>query len=326
MKAILLAAALAHAQFGVKFIGEGGGSNPTPDSNNALETAAGGPAASQMAIVERVAAPKRKDPEEKSLTRTPKPAVSSKQFDGDVERPELKEPEPAARLFDQAPPPEPAQDVATVAGPQAGDVFVALDVDLAGRPDRDAVADLARAASFRPDGRFPPQLRGKDQVLVWGWMPPGKIAQAFQVRGVSRVQMDPPRLQPPVDGARGTAVVTVRLGPGQDPRSAAAMLERDVPGVKAAEPKVENGFAVLEVEVPLRLLPRLMAHTSVVKTDAPRPAPPILASAIPAPEGGFLKFAAGRAPILLIVTLLLLLPPVARGVGRLAQIFIPYQK
>lgn len=331
MQALLLLAVLAQAQFAVKFIGEGGGSNPSTESNNALHLAADGPTGE--AKIEKI----KKDEREESRSLTgeePESPLASRRFDGAPQRPELQHKQPQAS--DPSAPAlsyEETSPTPTVSGPQVGEVFVAVDVDLTGRPDRDAVSDLARNASFRPDGRFPPQLRGKDQLSVSGWMPPSRVADAFRVRGVSRVQMEPPARRPAHEGAASFFIVTVRVPAGADPRSVAATLERDLSasGLKLDKEFVDNkGTALLKAELPLRAVSKLLAHSAVLQAspyEAPAVRPkPIEAAAVALPQEGFLGFAASHAPALVALTLLLLLPHVARGIKLLAEIFIPYQK
>lgn len=334
MQALLLLAVLAQAQFTVKFIGEGGGSNPSTESNNALHLAGDGPTGEPQ--IQRI---KKSDKQEESRSLTaeePESPLSSREFDGSSQRPELRHQRPegsAADLSAQILSYEGISAAPTVSGPQVGEVFVAVDLDLTGRPDRDAVSDLARSAAFRPDGRFPPQLRGKDRMSVSGWMPPGRVADAFRVRGVSRVQMEPAARRPAHEGAVAAFSVTVRVPAGTDPRAVAASLQSDL---AATGLKLDNEFidrretAVLKAELPLRSMSRLLEHSAVLKAvpyEAPPAAPrPIEATPIAVPQEGFLGFAASNAPALLAVTLLLLIPHVARGIKFLAEIFIPYQK
>lgn len=322
---MLFAVLIQASDFSAKFVGEGGGSNPSTESNNALHVAADGPMGE--AKIERIKKEEQSAESASLIGEEPASPLSSRQFDGSIQRPELqhKQPEIQKELESISYPP--------VTTPPAGEVFVAVDVDLTGRPDRDAVADLARNAAFRPDGRFPPQLRGKDRMSVSGWMPPARVADAFRVRGVSRVQMEPALRRPAFEGASSAFSVTVRVSAGVDPRSVAAALENDLSGEGLKlDPQfvIQKESAVLKAELPLRALSKLLAHTSVLKVvpqEAPKPEPkPVLATPIAVPQEGFLGFVAANAPALLVITLLLLVPHLARGLKLLAEIFIPYQK
>ncbi len=220
------------------------------------------------------------------------------------------------------------------------EVFVALNLDLRKHPDatlKDAIADLSRIAGFRPDPRFEPAAvgAGPDQVALWGWMPSSRVGAALQVPTVARLEVNPAARRVASETATDM-LVGVRVPPGRSLAEAAALLERDpsVSGLRVRRtigtqtaPGTAETVLVVEVSVPISLLPRLMALHDVVKMmPAPQQAEPQRPQRRPAEElRGFLAFVAGHSPMLLVLTLLMLLPWVGSRVAAVARVFVPYR-
>ncbi|MDD5656850.1 MAG: hypothetical protein PHF00_06300 [Elusimicrobia bacterium] len=232
-----------------------------------------------------------------------------------------------------------AWGVPQAAAPLSGaEVFVAVNLDLknnAGVSLKDALADLGRVAAFRQDTRFEPSAvgRGPDQVALWGWMPANGIGRAMTVPAVARLELAGPARQPE-RFATADILIGVRLAGGAAPAEALARLRSDLAdtglrvkrsiGTQTAPGSGEN-VLVVEAGVPVAALSRVMAHKSVIKiVAAPQPAP---APARPplAALGRFFSFATAHYPALLILTLLMLLPSVARVVASAARVFVPYR-
>jgi len=226
-------------------------------------------------------------------------------------------------------------------GQAAPEVFVTLNLDLKKHPDatlKDAVADLGRIAGFRQDMRFEPAAvgAGPDQVVLWGWMHPGRVGAALQVPSVVRLEVNAAARRSAPETATDM-LMGVRVPRDSGVAEAVARLERDLAasglrvrrtiGTQTA-PGTAETVLVVEASVPLSLLPRLMAHPDVVKM---MPAPQAPAAAprrrrpIAAQLRGFLAFAADQSPLLLVLTLLMLLPWVGSGVAAAVRVFVPYR-
>lgn len=231
-----------------------------------------------------------------------------------------------------------AEPVAPPAAPPA-EIFVAVELDLktnAGQY-RDAVADLGRAAAFRPDHRFELAAPSSDHVSLWGWMAPGRLAQAMGVKGVTRLHVEParlpvPRPMPGTGSADSRYIIGIKVpDQAQAAESAAPVLKelaqfgfrlvrtlgtQAVPGGELA--------LVVEGTLPVRGLSRVMANVRVLKVI---PAESETTAVAPEPASqGFLLYASQRAPLLLVLTLLLLVPPFGGSLLKLCEFFIPYQR
>ena len=226
------------------------------------------------------------------------------------------------------------------------ELFVAVDMNFkSGAGElRDAVADLARTAGFRPDLRFPPVAADQAQrkVSVWGWMPAQSLSQALNVPSVARLAVQngvAPRA--PVAQATARMLVGLRLPRGVPPGEVLARATRQL-GDSGFRWKRTIGYQrvpgsdqlalVIEAEVPVRSLGRVMAHPDVLKI-APVPAPavepaPTLLSESPLRDSvlrRFLAYVLARSPLLLLLTPLLVLATFEDGLLRLALVFVPYQ-
>lgn len=204
-----------------------------------------------------------------------------------------------------------------------GDLFVSVELALASKPDqlKDAVAQLGQSAAFRPDARFQPDWLGaaKDRVAVWGWMPGARLGTAAGIPGVSRISVAREKLLPPADPARGEFVVGIRVRSG-DPTPVAQLFSRVLRDLARqadfqwrrtigyqAVPGSRDLALVVVGEAPLRKLGPLMAHPDVVKV-LPSPDGPLAGrGAQPPPRQGFLAYVLGHAPLLVLLTGLLLL-------------------
>lgn len=221
----------------------------------------------------------------------------------------------------------------------ASEVFVALDLDLKAHPGqyKDAVADLGRAAAFRPDHRFDPGSPSSDRVSLWGWMPPDRLAQAMEVAGVTRLRVEParlaaPRPMPGQQSADSNYIVGIRV-PDQaraDETGKQVIKELGKSGFRLLRSigtqVAPGGELVLVVEgtLPVRGLPRVMAHAEVLKVVPAESGEPIAAAE--SSSRGFLRYASQRAPLLLALTLLLLIPAFGGSLLKLCEFFIPYRR
>ena len=241
---------------------------------------------------------------------------------------------PAAVMPAAAAPAAPAPAAA------GSDVFVALNLDLKNNPDttlKDAVADLGRTAGFRQDMRFEPAAigAGPDQVALWGWMPPNRLGEALKVPSVARLEVNSEarRSSPAtttdmlmgVRVPRGVALADVLKRLEADLAVSGLRVKRSI-GTQTA-PGTGETVLVVEASVPINALSRLMGHPKVVKmVSAPQastePARPQDAAARIAGFGGYV---ASHAPILLVLTLLMLLPWVGAGLTTAARVFVPYR-
>lgn len=260
-------------------------------------------------------------------------AGEQKRYDGGGEHAALQD--PAGLVGPAAPPPTPDSftgDPVPVANRRVsepeGEVFVAIDLEH--KPDRDAVADLGRAVGFRPDARFAPLKRGSGEAWVWGWMKPSRVAEAFRVPGVNRLQVEHSARVPAPSETTTRMAVQLRLGEG-DAQSVAASVESDLKdaGVRfLALGEPGEGMVTVQAEAPVRALSRLLGHPRILSLgERPSaPAAPAVVEASAGPSSDFVDYAARKAPWLLLITLLLLLPPVARGAMRLVEVFVPYRR
>ena len=227
-----------------------------------------------------------------------------------------------------------------------GETFVTVDFALKGAQLKDAVAGLSGVAGFRQDMRFAPVYSGPGQAkaTVSGWLPLSRVGEALRSPLVSRVQTQEgvsldslPNPALPIDGPVSQVLVGIRVRAGTSVDETFARVTREL--------AVESGFRLTETvgyqqvpgskdlalvivgSVPSRELSRLMDHPDVLKVlPAPgaAPAQPAQPGAV-SQTGRFFSFVEKRAPLLLIVTLLLLMAPVAERLSRLLQVFVPYR-
>jgi len=240
-----------------------------------------------------------------------------------------------------------ASSRARAGGPGAqSELFVAVDMNFkSGAGElRDAVADLARTTGFRPDLRFPPVAtdQAQRQVSVWGWMPAQSLSQALNIPSVARLAVQN-RATPRAPLARATArmLVGLRLPRGASPGEFLTRATREL-GDSGFRWKRTIGYQwvpgsdqlalVVEAEVPVRSLGRVMAHPDVLKIaplPAPSVAPPPFRVAESPRRGSlwqrFLVYVLAHSPLLLLLTPLLVLATFEDGLLRLALAFVPYQ-
>jgi hypothetical protein len=227
-----------------------------------------------------------------------------------------------------------------------GETFVTVDFALKGAQLKDAVAGLSGVAGFRQDMRFAPVFSGPGEVKasVSGWLPLSRVGEALRAPLVSRVQTQEgvslaslPAPGLPIDGPVSQVLVGIRVKAGASVDETFARVTRELgaeSGFKLSEtvgyqqvPGSKDLALVIVGSVPSRELSALMAHPDVLKVlPAPGAAPvkPAQSRAI-SEAGKFLSFVQHRAPFLLVITLLLLMAPVADKLGRLLQVFVPYR-
>ncbi len=258
----------------------------------------------------------------------------------------------SARVFGQAPvlhgprvvgpgaAPAPAANSALSAAPGVkpaeGRLFVSLVIDPreAGTL-RDAVAGLGAAAGFAADNRFEPTSGADGMERITGWIPVSRLGAALQRPGVRSVRVDPVRLAPAAE-ATARFLVGLRV---TDPGRAAAEVETELrdmassAGFRATRvvglETAPDGSAVALVEGRLALarLAQVLDRDDVARIEPllPAPAPVPARTAVPGSLAGFARFASERGLWLILVTLLLALPSLRSGVGRLSAIFNPYR-
>lgn len=226
------------------------------------------------------------------------------------------------------------------AAPQ-GETFVAVSLDLKAAELKDAVAGLS-AAGFRPDARFQPVFSGvgEKKADVWGWMPSGRVPEALRLPAVARVQTSADTAAaaaaPAPRGPLSQVLVGIRVRAGLGVDETYARVARELSseaGLRVTRtvgyqpvPGSHDLALVVVGEVPARGLSRLMGHPEVLKVMPAPPAPDAGRSPRkPAALLRFLSFVQGRAPVLVLVTLLLLLGPVADKVGAVLRVFVPYR-
>ncbi|MBI5631028.1 MAG: hypothetical protein HY921_09105 [Elusimicrobia bacterium] len=230
-----------------------------------------------------------------------------------------------------------------LAGPAGGEIFVALELSGSeAEPGyRDAVAGLSRLAQFREDSRFRARAAaGPGRVSLWGWMPAHKLGEALKVPSVARVEVQRPSPDPRSgEGLRAELVIGIRIS---DPASIEGTFSRvmaELGSYAGFRWKKTVGYQkvpgssdlalVVIGEVPMRQIRRVLAHSDVLKV-MPSPAPPETSPPrFPAATRGrissFISYAAGRNPLLVLLTLLVLIPLCVRLVFRLILAFIPYR-
>ena len=232
-----------------------------------------------------------------------------------------------------------------------GETFVTVDFALKGAQLKDAVAGLAGVAGFRQDMRFAPVFSGpaKARASVSGWLPLSRVGEAMKSSLVQRIQTqegvslatlsNPPPL--PVDGPVSQVIVGIRVRDRSAVDETLTRVTRELAeqsGFHLTEtvgiqpvPGSKDLALVVVGSVSSRELSRLMAHPDVLKVlPAPgaTPAQPGSAPPTPGKKVGFLSFVKDRAPMLLVVTLLLLVASVADRMrwGRLFEFFVPYRR
>ena len=232
--------------------------------------------------------------------------------------------------------------------PAVGEVFVSVDV-AGGQQEalKDAVAGLSSAAGFRLDPRFPPQAAeaagpqaaARVATSLRGWLPSDRLGAAVAAPGVLRVQVDRggPRVEAP-SAALTTLVVGLRI---PEHASAGETFQRTIGELAGsarfrwtrtvgfqAVPNSKDVALVIVGELPVSKIPRLLENPGVLKVGpAPleeRYAPP--PAAAPSRLEQFLAYVRVQAPLLLVLTLLLLLPSVGGLFLKIGQAFIPYQR
>ncbi|MEK7857930.1 MAG: hypothetical protein AAB320_02205 [Elusimicrobiota bacterium] len=244
----------------------------------------------------------------------------------------------AALAAAPAPAPEPA--IAKASDAPKPEVFVSVDFDLKGHEIqyKDAVADLTRMAGFRQDRRFEPSASAADRVSLWGWISPDRLGDAMKVASVQRLRVDAGIAR---QGARAGAVTDVLIGIRVPDAGSAREVSERVLKTLAAEgfrwkrtigtqqaPGSSQMVVVVEGVSPITALSKLLGHPELVKIV---PAPEAALREEPAPRSlwqpaEFLAYATDRSPWLLLITLLLVLPPLGGGLLRLAEFFIPYSR
>jgi hypothetical protein len=95
-----------------------------------------------------------------------------------------------------------------------------------------------------------------------------------------------------------------------------------------AVPNSTDVALIVVGEVPVTRIPKLLEHPGVLKVGpAPlEPGAPVEPPKTPSRLEAFLSFARHRAPLLIALTLLLLLPSVGGGLLKLGQAFVPYER
>lgn len=220
--------------------------------------------------------------------------------------------------------------------PVASEIFVSVELNLIRRGPgdlpssdalRDAVADLERAASFRRDPRFEPSLHGA-AASIWGWMPAQKIAQALQLPSVSRLELSR-RGQAKVESeARTELLLGVRVAEKSVASQAVERVSRELAlktGLRwqktvGAQPiPGSKDWAVLGLaDVPVSRLAQVLGHPEVIRA-APRVSAEL---AVPTRAradfslSSFLSFVRRRSPMLIALTALLALAPLAGALSR----------
>ena len=209
-----------------------------------------------------------------------------------------------------------------------GDLFVSVEF---GPQDqlKDAVADLGRAAGFRPDARFSPVAAAHGEGLkVFGWMPGGRLGDASRMRSVRSLEIERAAVRPASGAsARIEVLVGVRRAAGltqaeddarfsQTMRELAddAQFEWETTAGYQTIPGSSDAVILVVGKVPARRLSRLMENPGVVKIQ-PFPGSPESESASPRPRSRlrrFLSYVAVQSPLLIVATGLLLVPPIRR--------------
>ena len=221
----------------------------------------------------------------------------------------------------------------------ADQLFVNVEVELKeGGQLRDAVAELASGAGFQADLRFPATHSAAlpRNVSLWGWLPSGRVGAAAQLPSVRRLSsLQTPRAEP--GRAVSRMVIGLRIPAGVDAASAVAVARAELSSDAGvvwlrtigyqAVPGSSDLAMISLADVPVRSLSRVLAHSSVLRV-APAPTdnaiPYVrrdgsLPLAAPA-RRGFLGYVAQQSPVLLVLTVLLLLPPLTSAARRLSRL------
>jgi hypothetical protein len=250
---------------------------------------------------------------------------------------------PRPRADDAQIPQPNAVDLAQNLPPKPSEVFVTVDIDLKNNPDqyRDALADLAGRAMFRVDPRFAPAFSaaGPGRVSVAGWIPNDRVSAALQVPSVLKLETAArvPQHAAPT-AVESPITISIRI-PGGDPSSPIAreIVEGTLRELaSSAEFRVEKRAGVVKIagtedasvqvigRAPTKLLGRVMAHPSVLKT-APFIEPPAPQTVQQGETERFLRYAYDRNPFLFAVTAIMGFWSVAWALVRFADISIPYK-
>ena len=235
-----------------------------------------------------------------------------------------------------APPPAPRAH-------PGGDVYVSVRLDPRESPGelRDAVADLSRSASFRPD---PAAAAAAARGWVSGWLPSSGLADAARSRAVSRLEVSYGKAAPPERGPEGRFLVDIRVRPGETPADAFSRVGGDLElaagarwlgAVSVRHPGGSTATVLTAAgELPVERLSTALAHSDVLGIEPLPPEPEPVAAAPPPPPpeprraGGLLSYAMARAPLLMLLTgfaAATLVPAFSGLLRRLAQFFIPYR-
>jgi hypothetical protein len=161
------------------------------------------------------------------------------------------------------------------------------------------------------------------------------MGAAMKVPAVARLEVDPAAHQNAPETAT-EMLLGVRVPPGRSLAEAVALLENDpaAPGLRVrrtigtqSAPGTAENVLVVEASVPISILPKLMALHDVVKMvpAPPAPTPQKPQRRLPDELRGFLRFAVGQSPLLLVLTLLMLLPWVGSGMAAAVRVFVPYR-
>jgi hypothetical protein len=236
-------------------------------------------------------------------------------------------------------------------GAPAGEVFVTVDVSASEQAAlKDAVAGLTNVAGFRVDGRFPaqpssfsspsaPSAAARAATTLRGWVPADKVGAAVTAPGVLRVQVDRGGPRPEAATNAVTSLIVGLRIPAQ--ASAGEVFKQTMSELDSsarfrwtktigfqAVPESRDVALVVVGEVPVTRIPKLLEHPAVLKIG---PAPLEPAQAEPAARAltrleRFFAFTREKAPLLIALTLLLLLPSVGGALLKLGQAFVPYDR
>ncbi|HAM35531.1 MAG TPA: hypothetical protein DEB40_01860 [Elusimicrobia bacterium] len=225
-----------------------------------------------------------------------------------------------------------------------GEIFVAVNLvikDGAQASFKDAVADLGRTAGFRQDRRFEPAVVGPglEEVAVWGWMPSRRLGEAMRVPSLARLEIKTSARRETMPATTTRVLLGMRIPSGAATAELPARLGRELgasSGFKVLReigtqtaPGSGEAVLVLEAELPIPMLSRIMARGDVLKiVPAPQPGAASEAPSDSSPSAqivGFLSYVRDHAPLLVALTLLALLPAVSAGLLSAARVFIPYR-
>ena len=226
----------------------------------------------------------------------------------------------------------------------SGETFVAVDMESSNQSGdlRDAVAGLSVAAGFRHDARFPAQrflAGGAERVSLRGWIPTNRIGAAARAPGVLRLEFPPPGPSAPAGPAATAAMlvgirIPARAKAAETFQRVIAELSQSAEfrwthtvGFQAVPGSPDVALLVIG-EIPIARLSRLMGHPDVLKIASAPHESALTTSAETARQPGlaarFAHFILQRAPYLLVITFLLLIPSVGGSLIRGLKTFIPY--